>query len=139
MKKVSNILMYVIIAISLIVTIYFLADPHEERAGTLFIWTYILMGLGIALLVAVPILNVRTNPASLKKGAINIAFMVVLFGLAYLFASDSQTTATAAQTIPPSPATLKITDTGLIATYLLLAIGVCSIIFASVYTGLKNR
>jgi|GEM_PF-1123784 len=141
MKKIKNILMYVIITISVVMTIYFFMDAHEPRAGHLLLWAYILLGFGILLLITIPILNIGTNPGSLKKGAMSIAFMVVLFGIAFLFASDAQTPTTAAMINPPPPSatTMRITDAGLLATYLLLVIAVCSILFASLFASLKKR
>ena len=139
MKRITNILMYIIIAISAVMTIYFFLDPHEPRAGSLLIWAYVLLGMGIVSLLVIPLLNIGANPSTLKKGGINIAFMVVLFGIAYVISSGAQTATTKEWLIPPSEMTMRISDAGLYATYILLVVAVVAILFSSVYAGYKKR
>ena len=140
MKKINNLLLYVIIAITVIVTAYyFFFGEMREHVGTLLVWAYVLLGLGVLCLILIPFLNIGANPSSLKKGAINIAFIVVLFGIAYLLSSDTQTAATLAMPDPPSSTAMKITDTGLFATYLLLVLAVGAILFGTLYAGIKKR
>ena len=140
MKKINNILLYVIIAISVVVAIYFFFfGEMKDNVGTLLTWAYVLLGLGILLLILVPFVNLGANPSALKKGGISIAFIVVLLGLSYLLASDTQTVATQAMLEPPSATTLRITETGLLATYLLLILSIAAIIFGSIYVSIKKR
>jgi len=143
MKKINNILLYVIIAVSLALVFYyfFFGGASLEKAGTLLVWSYILLGLGVLLLVCVPILNIGANPASLKKGGMSIAFLLVLFGIAMLFSSDAQTAATLSWPLEkqPSSTEMKIIDTGLFATYLLLILSVVAILFGTLYASLRKR
>jgi len=141
MKKINNILLYVILAISAFMTIYyfFFGGTEFTRVGNLLIWAYILLGLGVLLLILVPFLNIGANPSSLKKGGISVAFIVVLFALSYFLSTDAHTVSTQAMLEPPSSTTLKIIDTGLLATYLLLVASVVAILFGAVYISIKKR
>ena len=139
MKKITNLLIYVIMAISAIMVVYFFLDPHEPRAGSLLIWAYVLLGMGIVSLLVIPLLNIGTNPSALKKGGISVAFIVVLFGISYVISSGAQTVTTKEWLIPPPEMTMRITDAGLYATYILLVIAVIAIFFSSVYSGYKKR
>jgi uncharacterized membrane protein len=139
MKKINSLLLYVAIAITTIVTIYyFFVGNQESNVGTLLIWAYILLALGVVLLICIPILNIGANPASLKKAAVSIAFLVALFVIAYILSSDAQTVTTQAMLTPPSATTMKITDTGLYATYLLMVLSIGAILFGTIYGSVKK-
>jgi len=140
MKKINSLLLYITITVTVIVVVYFFFfGSSSAGVGTILIWAYILLALGVLCLILIPILNIGANPASLRKGAINIAFIVVLFGIAFLISSDAQTVATQAMLDPPSSIAMKITDTGLFATYLLLLLAIGAILFGTLYANIKNR
>ena len=140
MKKINNILLYVIISITVVLAVYFFFfGEMKDNVGVLLTWAYILIGLGVVFLILVPFLNIKTNPASLKKGGIGIALIAVLMGISYLISSDAQTVTTLAMLPPPSGTAMKIIDTGLHATYLLLCLAVLAILFGTIYLSIKKR
>ncbi|MCL1974293.1 MAG: hypothetical protein FWG54_05710 [Bacteroidetes bacterium] len=138
MKKLLNILIYLIFAVTAVVLVYFWM-AKDERVGTLLVWGYIVLALGIVLLLLTPLFNIASNPKMLRKMAVSIGFIVVLFGLAFLLSSGDQTISTAMKPDPPKAQTLKIIDTGLIATYFLLAIALLSVLGGSVLASIRNR
>jgi len=140
MKKLK-LLTYVIMAISAVVTIYFMLDTSAEggRVGPFLIWAYILFGLSIVLILVLPLFNIISNPKALKKMAINVGFIVVVLGLSYLLASSAQTSVTEAMPVPPSASTMKLTDAGLKAAYVLFAGSLLAILFGAVLGVIRNR
>ena len=138
MKRL-NILTYAIMAISVVVTVYFFLSTTEERAGVYLIWTYILFAATVILVVILPLFNMVSNPKALKKTAINLGFIILVFGLSYLLASDTQTPVTAALDSPPSAVVMKLTDMGIMATYFLFTATVLVIILGPVLTAIRNR
>jgi len=139
MKKYLNILTYVVLIITFIMTVIFLMNPDEPHAGTFLLWSYILFALGIGLVIILPVLNMASNPKAIKKMLRNLVLLVVVFGGAYLLSSGAQTTTTAAMLKPPSISALKMTDTGLIITYALCLIALLAIVASSAYAAIKNR
>ena len=143
MKKINNLVLYVFVAVSVALIIYFFLFGGDQytKSGTLLTWSYILLGFGVLLLVCVPILNIGANPASLKKGGMSIAFLLVLFGVAMIFSSNAQTAATLSWPVDkqPSSTEMKVIDTGLYATYLLLVLSVVAILFGSLYSAIRKR
>ena len=138
MKNLPKILTYTIVAITAVVFVYF-ALNMQERVGTFLVWAYILFGLATLLVVVLPLFNIASNPQALKKSAINLGFMIVVFGIAFLLASGAQTSVTEAMLEPPSFATMKITDMGLKATYILFVIAFLAILFSSAISAIRNR
>ena len=138
MKKLLNILTYLIFAITAVVLVYFWM-AKDERVGTILVWGYIILALGVVLLLLTPLFSIASNPKSLKKMAISVGFVAVLFGIAYLLSSGEQTAATMMKPVPPKAQTLQFIDTGLIATYFLLLLALLSIIGGTLFASIKNR
>ena len=139
MKKIPNIITYVIIAVSVLVTVYYVMDMSEERTGHFLTWAYFLFGLAVVLVVVLPLINLISNPKALKKAVINVGLLAVVLVIAYVFASGAQTPDTQAMATPPSATTMKITDMGLKATYLLFALALLAIISSSLLTAFKKH
>ena len=139
MKKIPNIITYVIIAVSVLVTVYYVMDMSRERTGHFLTWAYFLFGLAVVLVVVLPLINLISNPKALKKAVINVGLLAVVLVIAYVFASGAQTPDTQAMATPPSATTMKITDMGLKATYLLFALALLAIISSSLLTAFKKH
>jgi hypothetical protein len=52
------------------------------------ILAYILIGLCALAAIVLPIMQSLGNPASLKKGAMGVGLLIVLFGICYAISSD---------------------------------------------------
>jgi len=141
MKKILNIFMYVIMAISIIIAIYFFLEMKDEgRVGILLVWTYILFALAIGMALVSALFNAASNPQSLKKMALNIGFLVVVFGVSYMLASSAQTPVTEAlPTGPPSAMAMKLTDMGLKVTYFLFALTILVALLGPAIAAIRNR
>ena len=141
MKKILNILIYTIAAVSVIIAFYFFLGMNDEgRVGILLYWTYILFAVVVVLALVSALFNATSNPKSLKKMALNIGFLVVVFGASYLFASSAQTPVTEAlPTGPPTAMAMKLTDMALKVTYFLFAVTILVAILSPAISAIRNR
>lgn len=96
-------------------------------------WTYVLFFIAAAAAIGFPIAYIVAHPETAKKTLLSIAAIVVVGAIAYLIADDSiLTLAGNYDGADNVPSTLKWVGTGLVGTYLLLAIAVGAIIVTSV-------
>ena len=126
-----------VLIISLIVNIGEDTDPIMGNwINTNLIWAYILVAFGAGVAIIASLLHMFTDKKAARNGIISIVFLGVVGVIAYLLASPE---------IPQfigvdkfiNDGTLnekvaKLVDTGLYATYILLALAILSIAFSSV-------
>jgi hypothetical protein len=104
--------------------------------NTNLVWAYILVAIGAGVAIIASLLHMFTDKKAARGGIISIIFLGLVALVAYLLASPE---------IPQfigvdrfiNDGTLnervaKLVDTGLIATYILLALAILSIAFSSV-------
>jgi len=130
---------YLMLLIGVVLTIIFFlntSDYSESYQAPLFTfldiylgWGYILLLLNVVAMMLLP-LPFMTK-ASYKRLGFLALMGIVLFVFSYILASGDPVNAVVK--VPPSETALKLTDTGLIFTYILFAIALLSIVFASVY------
>ena len=148
-----KILSYILLGVSAIMFFYFLftsggmtakdyaANPDAGMYKTLdvfLIWTYILFGITALLAIVLPIIGIVQNPKNVRKIIINIGVIVGVLLLSYLLSTGDALQVSASVT-EPSATTWKLTDAGLIATYILLVISFVSIIAGGVLGAIRNR
>ena len=141
MKKISSLFLYITMAISVVVIAYFFWEMKSpSRVNILLIWTYVLFAVAILLTLVFSLVNAASNPKSLRKMALNIGFLVVVLGVAFLLSSSAQTSVTAALPDgPPSAMAMKLTDMALKSAYFLFSITVLAAIFSPVIASMRNR
>lgn len=99
-------------------------------------WAYILLFLSVAILIIFSVYQMAADFKSSKQGLIGVAFVFLLFGVAYLFGSNEFPTFFGVEkfiengTITPS--IVRIIDTALYATYLMFGIAIVALIYSSV-------
>ena len=142
--KYVSIFMWVLIAITAILAISFIANISDNKAdpamnswlSTNLVWSYILLTLSLVLLVGFAVYQMATNFEAAKKGMVSLAFMGSVFLISYIIASDELPNFLGAQKFIDSevitPSVMKWIDTGLIGTYIILGISIGSIVYASV-------
>ncbi len=120
MKKLS-IIQYVLIAISVItVALYFVGASDVDL---MLIWGYILLGIAVAAVIILPLLNLVKNPKGAVRSLVGLAIVVVLAGICYALSSDTPVVNSAGGFFEDSTV-LKISDTGLYLTYIALAVAI---------------
>jgi hypothetical protein len=141
MPKFLKILSYFLLITSFLLGIIFYIVPEEVKkdlmTNVLLYFAYILFLAALIAAIAFPLMNVLSNPKGLKKGLISIGVVVVVFGLAFLMSSGKPIDAV----VNPAPSvmTLKITDTGLIVTYILAAVSILAIVGGGIINMVRNR
>jgi len=76
-------------------------------------------------------------PKKLKKVGLSLLLVVVVFGIGYLLSSGDPINLNIEN--QPSEQTLKLTDTGLIVTYILVAVSIITIVGGSVKSILDKK
>lgn len=142
--KIITILLWVLLIVSTVLIISLVVNISEIDAdptmgswiSTNLIWAYILVAIGAGVAILAGLMQMVSDKKALKGGAISLMFMAAVALVAYLMASPE---------IPQfmgvdkfiNDGTLneniaKLVDTGLYATYILIAIAILSIAFSSV-------
>ncbi|PIF03132.1 MAG: hypothetical protein CR987_00730 [Draconibacterium sp.] len=142
--KISTALLWVLIVISAVLIVLLFTNISDNKVDPTMgswvnnnlYWTYVLLAIGAGIAVLASIFTMFTNGKAAKRGLVSILFLVAVFGVAYVFASD---------VIPQFPGSeklvregvltsniIKIVETGLYATYLLLGIAILSIVSSTV-------
>jgi len=144
---ITKIISWVIMGASIIVAlIYFLrisgAEPEMETVvATPYInWAIVLLLVGAVLAVLFPLVHFILNPKNIAKVLISLGALAVVFVAAYLLA-DTTPIVTATSALEPNfsnPAVLRLADTGIIATYILLGTALLALLFTGV-RGIFNR
>ncbi|MDD3567650.1 MAG: hypothetical protein PHT92_04540 [Bacteroidales bacterium] len=144
---ITKIISWVIMGASIIVAlIYFLrisgAEPEMETVvATPYInWAIVLLLVGAVLAVLFPLVHFILNPKNIAKVLISLGALAVVFIAAYLLA-DTTPIVTATSALEPNfsdPAVLRLADTGIIATYILLGTAILALLFTGV-RGIFNR
>jgi len=141
MKKISKITVWVLFAISIILTVLYVlnikGDSLDAWTYTYLNWAYVMVGLSVLLIILLPILTFRQRTVKVKSLLLILAIAVVLVGGSYLLAPGTPVTMAAG--VVKEGTVVKITDTALYMTYILIAFSVIAIIGGSVYNALKKN
>jgi len=143
--KIVTIILWALLIVSAILIVSLLVNVNEEVktdptmlswVNTNIIWAYILVAFAAGIAILASLFHMVTDKKAAKGGIISIAFLGVIGIIAYLLASPE---------IPQfvgvdkfiADGTLnshvaKLVDTGLYATYILLALAVLSVASSSV-------
>jgi len=142
--KIVTIILWVLLIVSAVLIVSMMVNISENDAdptmggwiNSNLVWAYILLAIGAGIAVLSGLFHMATDMSAAKKGLISLGFLVAVALVSYLLASDAIPQFAGVQkfindgTLTPQVA--KLVDTGLYATYILLAIAILSIIFSSV-------
>ncbi|MBR5250065.1 MAG: hypothetical protein IKV28_05720 [Bacteroidales bacterium] len=152
MSKFAKYLLYVLLACSTVLVVVFFAQSSSgvfnlsnlgnamstsNMADGLLWWTYALVFLAIALVIILSVVKMAQNPKSLKRTGFVTLLAVVLCAVSYFLASGAPIHVNL--DVQPTEATLKLTDAGLILTYLLFAGAILALLYGSVRKMINNR
>ncbi len=152
MSKFLKILLYVLFGISGLIVILFytqnstgafaLANINSIMASTtmvdgLMLWTYLLVGAAVVTLLGLSIASLINNPKALKRAGFTALIAVVIIGLSYVLASGDPIPVNIDEV--PGDSTFKLTDAGLIITYLLFGASILLLLGGSIRNAISNR
>jgi len=150
MSKITSVLLYALMAISVILLILFFKatanipaetdfDTQIELYGGLLdimmYWAYILIGLAAVAAIIFPLIKMVTNPKDAVKTLISFAVVAVFVFIAYTLADDTVYTTAELPGYDGAdnvPGTLKFAGTMLWTTYLLFFGVIASILYAEI-------
>jgi hypothetical protein len=147
-SRISSIILYIIMGISVILTILFFAGGYVEGTnGTnlaepvntdyLIIWNYILLVIALILALVFPVIFILKNPKRAVRIIIVLLALLVLVFISYQFASDEPLNLVNYNGPDNIPSTLKIVDTGLFLTYFMILLAFGAIIYNEISSALK--
>lgn len=137
MKKILNILLVVLIAVTVALLVYAIATGGSETAVSLnLIWGYILL-VGAALsVVYCAVKGMVKNPTGIKKALASVAIIIVVVGaaVAYALSNSSLAIPNSAGGVFDDPFELVITESSIIVTY----VAFVATVIAAVYSEIRN-
>ncbi|MBW6535627.1 MAG: hypothetical protein K0B11_11505 [Mariniphaga sp.] len=142
--KIVTIILWVLLIVSAVLIVSMMVNISENDAdptmgswiNSNLVWSYVLLGIGAGIAILAGLFHMATDLNAAKKGLISLVFLVVVAVVSYLLASDTIPQFAGVQkfindgTLTTQVA--KLVDTGLYATYILLALAILSILFSSV-------
>lgn len=135
MKYLSIIRIVLIVISVVVVAVPFMTQGSapQPEVDTMLRWTYAMIGLGLASVILLPLFNIAKNPKSAIRSLIGLAIVAVIVLIAYSL-SDATPIYTPGNPEGYTDAMeLKLSDTGLITTYIALGIAVLSILVTETY------
>lgn len=136
MSKYTKYILYVLFAVSLVFIIGFFVNQDAMLDSFLY-FAYILVGIALLAAFILPMINLFSNPKGLKKMLMFFLLAAVMIGVSYAFASSDPLVVKI--DVEASKSTLKLTDAGLILTYILSAFAFLSIMLGGVVKMVRNR
>lgn len=138
-NKLFNIILYVLLGISTLITLYFfivtdfndLTVNATQTSGIIITFCYILLGIAALTAIVFPIIAMAQNPKNAKNALIGIVGLAIVFAIGYFTAGNEEVFDAGAKLLADS-STSQLSEAGLNAFYILGfgAIGV--IIFSEV-------
>lgn len=147
-SRISSIILYALMGISVILTIVFFAGGYVEGTkGTnlaepintvyLIYWNYILLGIAIIMALVFPLIFILRTPKKALRSLIIIAVVAIVVFICYYFASDELLNLVNYNGPDNVPLTLKIVDTGLFLAYFLVATAFGAILYHEISSAFK--
>ena len=136
MSKFTKYLLYILFAVSLVFIIGFFVNQDAMLDSFLY-YTYALVAIALVAAFILPMIKLFSNPKGLKKMLMFLLIAVVLIGVYYALASSEPLVVKT--NIEASENALKLTDAGLILTYILSAFAFLAILLGGVVKMVRNR
>ena len=140
MKKILNILLVVLIAVTVALLVHAIATGGSETAISLnLIWGYVLL-VGAALsVVYCAVKGMVKNPAGIKKTIASVAIIVVVVGAAVAYALSNAGLAipNSAGGVFDDPFELVVTESSIIVTYVAFVATVIAAVFSEIRNAFK--
>ena len=128
-SKILRIFLAVLLAISALLVILFFTNVVSD--DLLIYWCYFLLIFTVVIIILFPIASIIMNPKNSIKIFISLGVMVVLAIISY-YLSQVNFTELQLEKLETTASTVKYVGAGLIFTYILAAMAVLSIIYASI-------
>lgn len=135
MKKLLSLIKYILLAIS-VVALVFVVVRGEAGVTMILNWAYVLFIFAVAVTILFPLFNIATNPRGAMRSLVGLLLVVVVLGIAYAL-SSTEPIVNSAGGYFTNPTELKISDTGLITTYIALGVAFLVVILGEIRNSFK--
>lgn len=123
--KYLSILRYILLAVSVLtVLLYFVGAVDVDL---MLQWAYVLLGASVVAAVLFPVFNIVQNPKGAVGSLVGLVVVAVVVGIAYAL-SGSEPVILSDGTILDNVLTLKLSDTGLFATYAAMTVTLLAVV-----------
>lgn len=136
MKKIIWI-RYVLFALCVLAILFGWVLAKDEGSGVdlMLRWMYVMLGLGVGSMLIMSVISLAQNPKSAVQALIGLVAVLVVVGVCWaLSSSEPVTTPT---NYYDNEIQLKVADTALYGTYILMAGAVVSILLGELRNALK--
>ena len=143
-KRILRIALWVLMGVSVIFAAVFVAQIYDTNNRELqmnatepiLVWTYVLLAIAAVAAIIFPLIQVVRNPRNALKLLVSVGALGLVILISYLLASGDPIKVATASSNPDfsNRTVLLTTDTGIIATYIMLGIAILLL----AYTGVKS-
>lgn len=144
MKKILNILMGVLMAITAVLLVYALVSEHPEGATSdpsislNIIWCYFLLVFAILTALFCAVFGMIQNPAGIKGTILSVALIIIIVGVAYfLSAGHSVQIPDLANGGIFGAGETVLTETSILVTYVAMVAAFLTAVVTEIYGALK--
>lgn len=130
------ILLYGLLAISVILTVLVFVIPEDGGVGIILYWTYFLAAIAVLAVVVFPIMNIAQNPKAAMRSLIGVAIVIVVVGVSFALSSAEPMTLSD-KTVETNAFALRVSDAGLYTTYFAIIAAVVATIYGEIRNSLK--
>lgn len=131
----TKVLSWLLMGVSIIITILFFLSNQDINSVEPFIdWAYILFAIAALSALIFPVVNLFRNPKNVTKSLVGLLAVALIFVIGYVLADATPIPSPTQNPDLSNPTVLIISDTGLIATYLLFGISLLLLF----YTGIRS-
>ena len=119
MKKILNILLGILMAITVVLLVYAIATGGSDAAISLnLVWGYFLFVFAIAAALFCAIFGMIQNPAGIKGTILSLALIIIVVGVSYFYAAGHTVNIVDLQNNDFFPRSeTVITETSILVTY----------------------
>lgn len=136
MKKITSIIMYVLLALGILSVIPALLYGADGVDFMLY-YTYILLGIAVLAAVVMSVVNMGKNPGGGKTSLIGLGVVVVVLAASYFLANTNPIPLKGGKELYDDTFGLIVTDMGLYTTYFALGAAVVVALWGAVRNSLK--
>jgi len=135
MSTILKVLSWLLMGISIVLTVVFYTGKMDiESVQSFIVWAYILFALAVAAALIFPLYFFFLNPKNALRTLMGLAIMGVVFLIGYLMADATPIYSPTQNPDLSNTSVLVLTDTGLIATYVMFGAAMLLLL----YSGVKN-
>lgn len=131
----TKVLSWLLMGVSIVITILFFLSNQDVNSVESFIdWAYILFAIAAVSALVFPVVNMIRNPKNVTKSLVGLLAVAAIVIIGYLLADATPIPSPTQNPDLSNPTVLIISDTGLIATYILFGISLLLLF----YTGIRS-